>query len=237
MSEQNVCSKVIYAEATALPEHPMHDSASDAELITVERAAALFQVHISTVKRWIRDGTVPHVIRSGDSPRIPLQVVLDSLGEYSAPDTELVTVGRAATLLQVNITTIDRWIRDGTVLYVTLPSGSRRIPLQAVLDSLREYSAPNVKLITLGEAAALLQVSIHTMGTWVRAGKVPYIVLPSGSRRIPRDALLKSLGGNYDLASALSKREGRCEGDRAVDKPLSPRRNAAADFRPRRRSA
>jgi excisionase family DNA binding protein len=187
----------------------MQPSPSDTELITVERAAALFQVHVATVDRWIRKGAIPAVALSGGSLGIPMDVVRDSLGEYSASDTELVTVGRAATLLQVNITTVDRWIRDGTIPYVTLPSGSRRIPQQAILDSLGEHSAPNVEFITTGQAAALLQVNVHTMGTWVRAGKVPYVVLPSGSRRIPRDAFLKSLGGNYDLARELAKRKTR----------------------------
>jgi excisionase family DNA binding protein len=187
----------------------MQEKAFDTELITVERAAALFQVHVATVDRWVSNGTIPAVALSDGALGIPMEVVRDSLGEYCASDTELVTVGRVATLLQVNIATVDRWIRDGTIPYVTLPSGSRRIPQQAILDSLGEHSAPSVEFITTGQAAALLQVSVHTMGTWVRAGKVPYVVLPSGSRRIPREAFLKSLGGNYDLARELAKRKRR----------------------------
>ena len=47
------------------------------------------------------------------------------------------------------------------------------------------------------------------MGRWVRERKVPHITLPDGTHRIPREALLASLGGNYDLAAALAKPDQR----------------------------
>src|ERR1039458_5440917 len=126
-----------------------------------------------------------------------------------APDTELITVGRAAAMLQVHIETVRRWVRSGEMPHVVLPSGSRRIPLGVVLDCLGEYGAPNIEFITTEQAAALLGVNIHTMGRWAREGKVPRIVLPGGSHRIPREALLASLGGNYDFAGALATQIGR----------------------------
>jgi excisionase family DNA binding protein len=66
------------------------------------------------------------------------------------------------------------------------------------------------ELLTIPQAAALLEVDTNTMRRWVDEGTVPYIVLPSGIRRIPRTPLLASLGGNYDLAGGTAKQdEGR----------------------------
>jgi predicted site-specific integrase-resolvase len=65
------------------------------------------------------------------------------------------------------------------------------------------------KLLTIPQAAALLEVDVNTMRRWVLAEKVPYIVLPSGQRRIPRAPLLASLGGNYDLAGEMAKQDQR----------------------------
>ncbi len=63
------------------------------------------------------------------------------------------------------------------------------------------------KLLTVPQAAALLEVNVNTMRRWVLAEKVPYVVLPSGQRRIPRRRLLASLGGNYDLVGELKKQD------------------------------
>jgi len=127
--------------------------------------------------------------------------------QNSGPDTELITTGRVAALLQVHFSTVDRWIRKGALPHVTFPSGSRRIPLRAVLDCLGEYSDPSIEFITTGQAATLLQVSQNTVGRWVREGKAPHITLPDGTHRIPREAFVASLGGNYDLAAALAKQD------------------------------
>ena len=59
------------------------------------------------------------------------------------------------------------------------------------------------QLITVQEAADLLRVSSSTVNNWIREGLVPYIELPnSGSKpshRLPLNALLQSLSGNFDL--------------------------------------
>jgi excisionase family DNA binding protein len=70
-----------------------------------------------------------------------------------------------------------------------------------------KHTASDTELLTVGQAAALLQVHVQTMRRWVVAKKVPYVLLPSGSRRIPRAALLASLGGNYDFAGELAKQD------------------------------
>jgi excisionase family DNA binding protein len=63
------------------------------------------------------------------------------------------------------------------------------------------------ELLTIPQAAALLEVDTNTMRRWVEEGTVPYVVLPSGIRRIPRTPLLASLGGNYDLATGMAKQD------------------------------
>ncbi len=64
-------------------------------------------------------------------------------------------------------------------------------------------------LLTIGEAAALLNVNERTIQRWIEDETVPYLELPSGSYRIPQGALLASLRGNYDLAAELRELDER----------------------------
>jgi excisionase family DNA binding protein len=63
------------------------------------------------------------------------------------------------------------------------------------------------RLITTKEAAELLHVSPRTIVKWIENEAIPFVRLPQvGERneyRIPLAALLKSLGGNFDLAAEL----------------------------------
>jgi len=66
----------------------------------------------------------------------------------------------------------------------------------------------SAQLITTQQAAELLQVTPHTVTNWIKEGLVPYIELPSGdgkkkTYRLPLNALLQSLSGNYDLTPAI----------------------------------
>jgi len=65
------------------------------------------------------------------------------------------------------------------------------------------------ELLTMAQAAALLNVAVGTVRGWTDEDKVPYVRLPGGNRdrRIPRKALLASLGGNYDLAGERAKQK------------------------------
>jgi excisionase family DNA binding protein len=72
-----------------------------------------------------------------------------------------------------------------------------------------ERSATDTDLLTVGEAAALLRVGIGTIRRWTAQGKVLYVLLPGGQRRIPRGPLLASLGGNYDLEHGRAKQTQR----------------------------
>lgn len=59
------------------------------------------------------------------------------------------------------------------------------------------------RLVTVQEAADLLRVDSSTINSWINKGLVPYIELPSAgdrkSYRLPLNALLQSLSGNFDL--------------------------------------
>jgi excisionase family DNA binding protein len=59
------------------------------------------------------------------------------------------------------------------------------------------------QLLTVAQAASLLNVSDRTVRRWIEAEKIPYLELPSGGYRIPQGALLASLRGNYDLGAEL----------------------------------
>lgn len=67
---------------------------------------------------------------------------------------------------------------------------------------MRAVAAPP-QLLTVAQAADLLNVSDRTVRRWIEAEKVPYVELPGGSYRIPQGALLASLRGTYDLAGEL----------------------------------
>ena len=63
------------------------------------------------------------------------------------------------------------------------------------------------RLLTTKEAADLLRVSQRTITQWITEDRIPYVRLPqAGDRsayRIPLAALLRTLTGNFDLASEL----------------------------------
>jgi excisionase family DNA binding protein len=65
-------------------------------------------------------------------------------------------------------------------------------------------TAARPQLLTVAQAAALLNVSEKTIRRWVTGGKIPYVKLPSDGVRIPQGALLASLGGTHDLAAEIA---------------------------------
>jgi excisionase family DNA binding protein len=65
------------------------------------------------------------------------------------------------------------------------------------------------QLLTVPQAASLLNVSDRTIRRWIEGDKIPYLELPSGGYRIPQGALLASLRGNYDLAGELRELDER----------------------------
>lgn len=68
-----------------------------------------------------------------------------------------------------------------------------------------ELTASRPQLLTVKQAADLLNVSDRTIRRWIEAGKVPHLKLPSGGYRIPQT----SLRGNYDLGSELAELDER----------------------------
>lgn len=73
-------------------------------------------------------------------------------------------------------------------------------------------TAARPQLLTVSEAAALLNVNERTVRRWIDAESIPYLELPSGSYRIPQGALLASLRGNYDLGAELRELDKRNAG-------------------------
>jgi excisionase family DNA binding protein len=70
-------------------------------------------------------------------------------------------------------------------------------------------AAAEPQLLTVRDAAALLNVNEQTIRRWIDAESIPYLELPGGSHRIPQGALLASLQGNYDLAAELRELDDR----------------------------
>jgi excisionase family DNA binding protein len=70
-------------------------------------------------------------------------------------------------------------------------------------------TAARPQLLTVAQAASLLNVSDRTIRRWIEAEKIPYLKLPSDGYRIPQGALLASLRGNYDLAAELRELDER----------------------------
>lgn len=70
-------------------------------------------------------------------------------------------------------------------------------------------TASRAQLLTVGQAASLLNVSEKTVRRWIGGNKIPYARLPSGQIRIPQGALIASLKGNYDLTQELDVLEQR----------------------------
>lgn len=70
-------------------------------------------------------------------------------------------------------------------------------------------TAASPTLLTVTQAAALLNVSDKTIRRWIDAEKIPFLELPSRGYRIPQNALLASLRGTYDLAAELRELDAR----------------------------
>jgi excisionase family DNA binding protein len=75
-----------------------------------------------------------------------------------------------------------------------------------------ELAASRPQLLTVAQAAALLNVSGRTIRRWIEAEKVPYLEFPGGGYRIPQASLLAALRGNYDLAGKLAGLDQRFAG-------------------------
>jgi len=73
-------------------------------------------------------------------------------------------------------------------------------------------TAARPQLLTLAQAASLLNVSERTIRRWIDAEKIPFLRLPSGHYRIPQGALLASLQGTHDLAGELAALDDRFAG-------------------------
>lgn len=72
--------------------------------------------------------------------------------------------------------------------------------------------ASRPQLLTVAQAASLLNVSEKTVRRWVDNETVPHVRLPSKQIRIPLAALLASLQGNYDLAGEVAELDARFAG-------------------------
>ncbi len=70
-------------------------------------------------------------------------------------------------------------------------------------------TAARPHLLTVAQAASLLNVSEKTIRRWITAEKVPYVKLPSGGLRITQGALFASLQGTHDLAGELAELDER----------------------------
>jgi excisionase family DNA binding protein len=66
----------------------------------------------------------------------------------------------------------------------------------------RTDSRSGPQLLTTAECAQLLNVSPRTVQGWIKDKSIPFVTLPGNRYRIPQQALLASLGGNYSLAEA-----------------------------------
>lgn len=84
-----------------------------------------------------------------------------------------------------------------------LTSRVRRASLPGTDNDIMRTPVARSELLTVAEAARLLNVSDRTIRRWIEAEKIPFLELPSGGYRIPQGALLGSLRGNYDLAGEL----------------------------------
>lgn len=72
--------------------------------------------------------------------------------------------------------------------------------------------ASRPQLLSVAEAASLLNVSEKTIRRWVTDEKIPFVRLPSGGIRVPQGALMASLQGNYDLSAEAKAIENRFAG-------------------------
>jgi len=70
-------------------------------------------------------------------------------------------------------------------------------------------AAAEPQLLTVCDAAALLNVDEQTIRRWIDAESIPYTKLPGGCYRFPQGALLSSLRRNYDLVAELRELDER----------------------------
>lgn len=90
-------------------------------------------------------------------------------------------------------------------------------------------TSASIKLLTTGEAGALVGVSARTVQNWAKADRIPYLELPSGEYRIPLNGFLASMGGTFDLGAELVKLEELTGGidEAQVTEALRARRGSA----------
>jgi excisionase family DNA binding protein len=67
-------------------------------------------------------------------------------------------------------------------------------------------------LLTVAQAADLLNVSERSIRRWIDDEAIPYLKLPGGGYRIPQASLLASLSSTQDLAEELKAHDARSAG-------------------------
>ena len=90
-------------------------------------------------------------------------------------------------------------------------------------------AATQPQLVTVEQVCRLLAVSRETVRGWIKQDAIPYIVLPHRTDatrhayRIPLQALLTSLSGNYDLSRDLEIIREAAQDVDVLNRPQRPR--------------
>jgi excisionase family DNA binding protein len=95
---------------------------------------------------------------------------MSAIEKANAEPSELITIRQAAEVLGITVRTANRWVAAGEMPNRIKDGRTKKFRRE---DIVRKAKAEFVELITLDEAAKMLNLSIRTLRRWVAAGKMP----------------------------------------------------------------
>lgn len=105
-------------------------------MMTTTEAAAFFQVSPQTVLRWADQGCLSSIRTPGGNRRFDSEEVGALFGQAD-PQDEPMTAGEVAELFRVEVHTVARWVREGSLRAEVAPSGRYRYTRAAAMELLR----------------------------------------------------------------------------------------------------
>lgn len=160
--------------------------AKERSVSTVEEVCALLHCKPPTLQRWHRtELLVPCKVENGPAGTrmwYAIQDVVNFRERY-------ITTDRAAELLSCTDLTVQRWAKAGRITAVTGPDIDGSHTYRFDREALVQW---RFERLTVGEAAALLGVSVSTIDRWAREGNIEPLSDMGGKQRwFAREALIR----------------------------------------------
>lgn len=166
--------------------------------VTLERAYGSNRLQVVRRRHGQLQQAYPIPAEPGCTPEETGRVIAGRFDARYLPPHEaaaiVATVSRVigsvavATMLDVSVSTVQRWTRAGTLINLAPVNHPYQFRAGQVLDAVCPGAVlPLGRLLSPGRAARVLEVHPATVRKWTASGYLPSVRLASGQHRCPED--------------------------------------------------